>query len=33
VVELLDKIDETGHPDADDHVARARAIAVELAGE
>jgi hypothetical protein len=33
VLELLEEIDETGHSDADDHVATARAIAARLAEE
>lgn len=31
VLELLEEIEETGHPEADDHVASARAIAAGLA--
>jgi hypothetical protein len=31
VVELLAKIDETGHPEADEHVERARELAAKLA--
>jgi len=33
VLELLENVDDTGHPAADDHVAAAKSIATELLDE